>query len=302
MKRGVETPLVPTGSRRGDSEWLGIDWREHRRWITVGGHRVNCVEIGTGPPVLLVHGLGGNWQNWLENIPYLARDHRVIAVDLPGFGESQMPDAPITIGFYADWIAGVLETLKIDRCALVGNSMGGQIAAEVALRRPELVERLVLVDAAGIWSEPLNKPVVEQLMLRTDRLLSFWSKQVVARGHRFTSRRRPRRTLMSFLVADPDALSLPLIKELGGGTGKPGFADALKALAAHPLRARLHEIDCPTLIVSGAEDKLTPVRDAHKFHAEIKGSRLVIFPNTGHLSMVERPDEFNALMNEFLEG
>lgn len=303
MSDRAQYPQVQTAaSVPGDSEWLEIDWSEHRRWVTVAGRRVNCVEFGDGPAVLLVHGLGGNWQNWLENIPALASGHRVIAADLPGFGESELPDAPITIDFYARWVAQLADTLSVQRCALIGNSMGGQIAAEVALQRPDLVQRLVLVDAAGITAEDFNKPNTIRLLKRADRLVAFWSKQVVARGRGLTRRRRARRRLMVMWVRHPERLSGPLVAELARGSGKPGFADALTALTTHPLRSRLHQIGQPTLIVWGADDRMTPLRDAHALHAAIAGSRLVIYPDTGHLSMVERPVEFNALVEEFLEG
>ena len=75
----------------GRSPWLDVDWREHQRWVTIDGRRVNVVELGSGPPVVFIHGLSGSWQNWLEQLPVFAREHRVIAFDLPGFGESEMP-------------------------------------------------------------------------------------------------------------------------------------------------------------------------------------------------------------------
>ena len=301
MDRGVQTPPAADKPRSDPrTAWLGIDWREHRRWLTVGGQRVNCVELGSGPPVLLVHGLGGNWQNWLNNLPFLAAEHRVIAVDLPGFGESEMPREQITIGFYAQWVVELLATLDIEKCVLVGNSMGGQIVAEVALTHPGLVEKLVLVSPAGISAENFNKPATVELMRRADRLFSFWSKQVVTRGRKLTRRRGGRRALMSWWVRNPDDLSVELVTEIAQGTGKPGFVDALKALTSHALRARLREIDCPVLIVWGGADRITPVRDAREFQSAISGSRLVIYDNTGHLSMLERPEEFNALVGEFL--
>jgi pimeloyl-ACP methyl ester carboxylesterase len=294
---------IPTGApAEGDSAWLKIDWREHRRWITVGERRVNCVELGSGPAVLLIHGLGGNWQNWLENIPHLARNHRVIAIDLPGFGESEMPHEQITIAFYARWIAQLLGTLEIERCAVIGNSMGGQIAAEFTLLYPEIVERLVLVSAAGISVENFNKPSTVKLFKRADRLFAFWSTQVVARGRQLTRRRRARRALMSFWVRRPDDLSAALVVELSRGTGKPGFAAALKGLTNHALRARLRQIKAPVLLVWGAEDRITPLRDANEFHDAIRDSQLVVYDDTAHLSMLERPVEFNELMDEFLEG
>jgi pimeloyl-ACP methyl ester carboxylesterase len=306
MNRGSETPPVSTAAvQAGHSEWIDVGWRKHRRLVTVGGHRVNCVEIGpahsSASAVLLIHGLGGNWQNWLENIPQLARRHRVVAIDLPGLGESEMPTEAITIGFYADWVTKLLRTLEIERCTLIGNSMGGQIAAEVTLAHPELVDKLVLVSAAGISAENFNKQSTIELLKRADRLFSFWSKQVVTRGRRLTRRRRARRALMALWVRHPDRLSGPLVAELARGTGKPGFADALTALTTHALRSRLRKIDRPVLIVWGDEDRVTPLRDAHEFHSAIRGSRLVIYADTGHLSMLERPAEFNALLDEFLD-
>src|SRR5205085_6447300 len=75
----------------GRSPWLDVDWREHQRWVTIDGRRVNVIELGSGPPVVFIHGLSGSWQNWLEQLPVFARGHRVITFDLPGFGASQMP-------------------------------------------------------------------------------------------------------------------------------------------------------------------------------------------------------------------
>jgi pimeloyl-ACP methyl ester carboxylesterase len=80
----------------GRSEWMDIDWQQHLRWVRVEDRWINLVDIGEGPVLLFVHGLSGCWQNWLENIPFFARDHRVIAIDLPGFGESEMPAKKIT--------------------------------------------------------------------------------------------------------------------------------------------------------------------------------------------------------------
>src|SRR5262249_32855791 len=90
----VQTPPVePRPSRYGPdrrSPWLDVDWREHQRWIDVAGAPVNVIDIGEGPAIVFIHGLSGAWVNWLENIPHFAREHRVIAMDLPGFGHSPM--------------------------------------------------------------------------------------------------------------------------------------------------------------------------------------------------------------------
>jgi pimeloyl-ACP methyl ester carboxylesterase len=257
--------------------------------------------MGTGPAVVLLHGLGGNWQNWLQNVPALARaGHRVIAVDLPGFGRSQAPLEPITIASYADWLAGLLDVLAIERCAVIGNSMGGQIAAEFCLRHPRRVQRLVLVSAAGFWNDDISNAGMVRLIRRGEMLLSLWSQRVVAPSRRFMTRPRARRAMLSLWISHPERISAPLAMEITSGTGKPSFPDALTAVATSGVRPRLGEIDCPTLIIWGEADRVTPVRHAYGFHEAIADSRLEIYAETGHLSMVERAPEFNALVAEFL--
>ena len=137
----------------GRPAWMDVDWREHQRWVSVAGRPVNTVVLGSGPPLVFIHGLSGRWPNWLEQLAALAARHRVIAMDLPGFGHSPMPARPISMDLYADIVAGLLDELGVERPVLVGNSMGGLIASELAISRPERVERLVLVSAAGISTQ-----------------------------------------------------------------------------------------------------------------------------------------------------
>ena len=87
----------------GRSPWLDVDWRAHQRWVTVHGRRANVIELGSGPPIVFIHGLSGSWQNWLEQLPVFAREHRVITFDLPGFGSSEMPTEKISIPGYGRW-------------------------------------------------------------------------------------------------------------------------------------------------------------------------------------------------------
>src|SRR3954465_1041367 len=112
----------PYGSD-GHSAWLDIDWREHQRWVKVRGRNVNVIELGHGPPGLLVHGHSGSWHNWLENIPPLAERHRVIAPDLPGFGASEMVDGDVTIERFARDMAELCDVLDVRDAPVIGNSM-----------------------------------------------------------------------------------------------------------------------------------------------------------------------------------
>ncbi len=139
---------------------MRIDWREHLRRVELPGAEVNYVEMGEGEPIVFVHGLSGCWQNWLENLPHFARSHRVIALDLPGFGESPMPSWPIEIPAYGRLLHDFCEKLGIAGSAtLVGNSMGGFVATEAVIDAPGRFDRLVLVSAAGItYARARNEP------------------------------------------------------------------------------------------------------------------------------------------------
>ena len=131
------------------------------------------------------------------------------------------------------------------------------------------------------------------------RFLSAWGGFVAARSDVVARRARARRLLLRLVVASPELLPAPLISEQVRGSGKPGFVDALDALTDYPIRERLGRIGCPTLIVWGAEDRLVPVRDADEFERLIPDARKVIWPETGHVSMLERPAAFNALVEGF---
>ncbi|MEO7197673.1 MAG: alpha/beta fold hydrolase, partial [Solirubrobacterales bacterium] len=145
-----------------DPAWLRIDWREHLRTVDINGARINYAEIGEGPPIVFAHGLGGCWQNWLENMPRMAElGHRVIALDLPGFGASPMPPWKISIPAYGRLVEDFCEHLDVGPCTLVGNSMGGFVAAEVAVGEPEWIERLVLTSAAGISHARIRREPIE---------------------------------------------------------------------------------------------------------------------------------------------
>ena len=285
---------------QGRSEWQDVDWRAYQKWVEVDGKQVNVVDMGEGDPIVFIHGLSGSWQNWLEQLPAFARRHRVIAFDLPGFGQSPMPPEKISIAGYGRLVDRLLDTLGVPRAVIVGNSMGGFIGAELAIQFPERVERLVLVSAAGLTVEYQRDERVLAVLKHLEARLAAWSGWVGSRADNLARRRRYRRMLMSIVAAHPDRLPAPLVAEQLRGSGKPGFVDALDALTGYPIRDRLPRIAAPTLIVWGEDDFLIPVRDAYDFERLIPDSRRVIYAGTGHVAMLERPDAFNALLEKFM--
>jgi pimeloyl-ACP methyl ester carboxylesterase len=280
----------------GRSAWLDVDWPAHQRWLELAGRRVNVVELGSGPPLLLVHGLSGCWQNWLENMPHFAQTHRVIALDLPGFGHSELPREPISIAGYARTLVALCDALDVEATTVVGSSMGGCVAAELAIAAPERVARLALVAAAGISTEHANRDAV----LRIGRVLAVTAGWAVSRHERLARRPGLRKLGLRLVVRHPERLSAPLAYELMSGSGRSGFIPALEATVGYPIRDRLARVACPTLIVWGDGDRVVPVRDADVFEREIAGARKVVLPDTGHLPMLEQPDRFNALLDELL--
>ncbi len=286
----------------GRSAWLDVDWSQHQRWVTVQERPVNVVELGEGPTIVFVHGLSGSWPNWLEQLPVFARDHRVIAMDLPGFGHSPMPRERITISAYARILDGLLGALEVDAATVVGNSMGGFVSAELAIAFPQRVERLVLVSAAGISTYRHRRAErVEPYLRRVAPMVAVYTGWTAARSDWVASRPGLRNLTLGLVTRHPGRLPAALAAEQLRGAGKPGFMEALRANIDYPVRDRLPEIACPTLIVWGDEDKIIPVGDASVFEELIPNSRKVVFEGTGHMAMIERPGAFNELLREFVE-
>jgi pimeloyl-ACP methyl ester carboxylesterase len=283
-----------------DSEWLRIEWREKLRRVELPGASVNYVEIGEGQPLLFVHGLSGCWQNWLENLPYFGRRYRAIALDLPGFGDSPMPGWDIGIPAYGRLLHDFCEKLGIERCAgVVGNSMGGFVSTEAAIQQPERFGRLVLVSAAGMTrAQARSEPAA--LVGR----LAQMTGPVIARFNR-AGLIRPRARYLAFrgIFRYPNRLRPELLYEqVEPALRSPGFTDALRELVGYDLRDRAGEIEIPTLVLWGFNDRIVPVQAGLSYHRRIANSRLEIFERTGHLPQLERPSRFNRVLDDFLGG
>jgi pimeloyl-ACP methyl ester carboxylesterase len=280
-------------------DWRGIDWGGHLHRIEIDGTPVNYVDIGEGElePIVFVHGLGGQWQNFLENIPRAAQERRVIALDLPGFGSTPAPRDKITIPEYGRCVDALCEKLSLGRVDMVGNSMGGYVAAEVAIQFPERIDQLILVSAAGISSADVARRPIQTAGRIATAVVSYNAMRL----REIAARPKSRHMALALVARYPSLLRADLAYEgFFKGAGKRVFDDALRACLEYDFRDRLPEIRQPTLIVWGEKDSIIPVKDAAEFERLIPDSRKVVMKDTGHIPMAERPQTFNDLMMEFL--
>ncbi|MBA2440172.1 MAG: alpha/beta hydrolase [Thermoleophilaceae bacterium] len=301
-------PALPRGARSaGDDygvtdppDWRTIDWAAHLNRMEIDGTSVNYVDIGERGehrPIMFIHGLSGQWQNWLENIPRFAQERRVVAMDLPGFGTSEMPDEKLSIELYGNVVAEMCRRLDLSPAVVVGNSMGGFVAAEAAIRVPDVVERLMLLSSAGVS----QMDIARRPLMVAAKVAGFLATANVPQMRWVARRPVPRHCVMGVICRHPSGIKPDAMYEaLMKGADKPGFEAALRATIEYDFRERIPQISCPTLVVWGEKDMIIPVKDADAFVSMIEGARKIIMEDTGHLPMFERPRTFNEVLNDFL--
>ena len=284
-----QPPVVP-------GSWLAAASLE-ARYEATGGHRVRYVRTGSGPAVVLVHGFGSSLYTWKDVIPALAAGHDVVALDLPGFGQSDQP-ADLSFEDFPRAVLGLMDRLGIERAALVGNSMGGAAVAIVAAERPERVRDLVLIDAAGFNLGPSERPrMVSVAMSRAGALLArLPGKRLVVEASlrqvfHDTAHVTPER-VSEYLAAARRPGTFPAIRSLGASTGDR------QAVVAQSLP----RVQAPTLVVWGDDDRWIPIAHADLFVAAIPGARKVVIPDCGHVPQEEKPEEVSRLLLEFLSA
>ena len=271
-------------------------WHDHLHHLTVAGRRMHYLDAGSGPPVLLVHGIGCNWTHWAANLDALTEHHRVIAVDMPGFGASEALSPKSELTATADAVLALMDGLEIHRFAMVGHSLGGLISWMVTAGAPERVTALCLVDAATV---ELNAWQMRALVRSFSYGGHSLAHPAVARA--ILRRPRLRKLVLASFFADTSGVTAELaVALLTPLTVAPGFHDALAAVARAISQLRHEQIVTPTLIVWGTKDPIFSIRTARRLAAKLPHATLLEIPGARHWPMLEAPALFNPALLEFL--
>ncbi len=302
-------PLDGDYGHPAEPGWRGTDWARWERDALVAGRRLRFIDTGEGPlAFVLVHGMGGRWQHWLETVPSLAGQGRVVALDLPGFGDSEPPAAAASLDGFADAVAELARSLGIERVVLVGHSMGGPVALRFASRHPELAEAIVLVGGAVYqFSALLGLRDVLRFTFQRPRETAAIAAEIATAGLPAPARLQRlvasspvlRRAFLSPYVLDPVALPVDTAALIVEGAGAPGVLPTVRAIGrADPLEG-LDGIRCPILSIASDRDRITPLADTEAFDRDVPRARTVVLEGCGHMSMLERPRAFNAQLLAF---
>ena len=270
--------------------------------VTLHGRPVSYVQAGSGPVLLLIHGMAGSVENWQEVIEPLAQRHTVVAPDLPGHGASAPGAGDYSLGALAAGLRDLLVALGHERATLVGHSLGGGIAMQFAYQFPEITERLVLVSSGGLGPEV--SPVLRaaalpgaELFIGATAAAGATVGSRLARGlggRRAPAQRRRRRGRSRLRVARRPRPS-------GGLPRHPTRVSSAPAgSASTPATGSTSSEGMPVLIVWGERDPIIPVRHAETAHEAIPGSRLEVFENVGHLPQLEAPGRFVTVLERFI--
>jgi len=271
--------------------------------VSIHGHDMAYRMEGSGPALLLLHGIAGSSRTWRDVIPRLTDRFTVIAPDLMGHGQSEKPVGDYSLGAFASGLRDLLEVLDIDRATVIGQSFGGGVAMQLAYQHPERCERLVLVDSGGLGREVnwmlrfMTLPGSEYVMpaifpgfvrdwgdglfqainsrgIRLGRIAEMWSAYASLADAE--NRQAFARTIRS--VIDPGGQTVSAMDRL---------------YLAAPM---------PTLIIWGDRDDIIPVRHAYAAHEALPGSQLVIIEGVGHFPQIEAPEQFVDALGDFLES
>jgi pimeloyl-ACP methyl ester carboxylesterase len=257
---------------------------------TVLGFKLHYRELGRGPTVVLLHGLGANGTRWQRNIGPLSRDFRVIALDQIGFGQSDKPMANYHNGMLSEFLLRFLAALGVAKASLIGNSMGAQVALHAAVHHPGVVDRLILVSGGNV--RPAGAPGPPPMAPERQRIMNGVTSEET-------------RELLGLLFHDKSLITNRMVDDTLMMHLRSAYAIG-KILEAGPKLNTLSEeevrtVKSSTLIIWGKDDELTGPAVADRLAATIPGARKFVIDDAGHMPQWEKPEEFNRVVTEFLK-
>jgi 2-hydroxy-6-oxonona-2,4-dienedioate hydrolase len=257
------------------------------KFTMVSGNKIRYLEEGNEKDVVvLLHGLGGISDRWLPVFPFFSKKYRIIAPDIIGYGKSDKPQADYTPEFFVKFVLDFMDNLSLRNIFLVGNSLGGQIAAECAATQNQSIKKLVMVAPAGAMkrSTPVLDAYATAALYPTHEAVKMAYEMMM--GNAGEVREESIRNFIS-------NMSLPNAKMV--------FISTLLGMKnAPPLTEKLRLIKIPTMLVWGSEDKMIPIEYSKEFIASIKNCNFVVVKGCGHIPYEEKPSEFSKLVLNFL--
>src|SRR5262245_17296639 len=260
---------------------------------SVFGYGIHYLEAGGGDPVILLHGTGGEGARWMPTIKGLASNFRIISLDQIGFGQSDKPLTTYHSGVFAGFLAGFMQAIGVPKASIVAQSMGAQVALALAVQNPQLVDRLVLVNGGGFRSGPAASNTAPQ---------DWHARQIANAGTLSESREYLEKLYYDHSLITDEMVERNLVQRLRSAHTIESMQVAGDRGLGGLNEEEMRGIKAPTLLVWGANDRISPPANADRLNAAIKGSRKVLIDKAGHYPFLEHPDKFNQVVMEFLKS
>jgi pimeloyl-ACP methyl ester carboxylesterase len=257
--------------------------------VEVNGLEIAYERVGAGPPLVLVHGAAEDGRAWRPQLASLADDFTVVAWDEPGAGRSSDLPANFGLADYANCLAALIEVLDLGPAHVAGLSWGGTVIQDLYRRRADLVATLILVDTYAGWKGSLPKEEVRARVASAQQMLA-------APDEAFDP------TLPGLFAGDPPPDVVPLLEDMAAAVRPVSLRTQLWAMAEADTRDLLPRIAVPTLLIWGELDERSPLGVARQFEEAIPDAELVVIARCGHVSNLERPQEFNETVRRFCRG
>jgi pimeloyl-ACP methyl ester carboxylesterase len=254
--------------------------------VRANGLEVAYDRVGEGPPLVFVHGAAGDARLWRPQLAGLAGECTVVAWDEPGAGRSSDVPAGFGLPQYARCLAAVIDALALGPAHVAGLSWGGTVVLELYRRHPELVATLILADTYAGWKGSLPEEEVRARVASAREMLA-------APAGAFDP------TLPGLFHGDPPAEVVPLLEEVAADVRRDTLRTQLSLMAEADQRDLLPRVAVPALLIWGEQDARSPLAVARQFEEAIPDTMLVVIPDCGHVSNLQRPEEFNAAVRGF---